>query len=176
MRRAAASLVCLLACPLGCQVAPKSSLRLRLPGFAEGASIPKAFTADGGDASPELNWSGAPAGTQAFALVVEDPDAPAGTWVHWIAYDLPATVTGLAQGQPRSETLPGGGRQGRNSWGRLGWNGPDPPPGSAHHYRFRLYALSAPTGLAPGAERGALDAAMKGKLLGESSWAGRYGR
>jgi hypothetical protein len=172
VRYAGLALLCLLAC----HGAPRSALRMEAPAFAEGAPIPKAFTADGGDRSPELVWSGAPAGTAAFALLVEDPDASGDGWVHWLAYDLPASARGLAEGQARTAELPGGGRQGRNSWGRLGWNGPDPPPGSPHHYVFHLYALSAPTGLGPGADRAALERAMKGRLLGEARRTGIYGR
>ncbi|MDE3245460.1 MAG: YbhB/YbcL family Raf kinase inhibitor-like protein [Acidobacteriota bacterium] len=158
---------------------PPSNLNLVLRAFQKGGRIPVAFTEDGGDTSPEMEWSGAPAGTRAFALVVDDPDAPVGTWVHWVLYDLPAAVTKLGENQPRGAAagiLANGAKQGKNSWGRLGWNGPAPPRGKPHRYFFRLYALSAPTGLAPGADRADLDRAMKGKLLGEAEWMGTYGR
>lgn len=151
-------------------------MELRSPAFTEGASIPRVCTADGLDQSPALQWSEPPAGTRAFALVVEDPDAPRGTWIHWVLYDLPAATRDLAGDQPRSPELPGGGRQGRNSWGRLGWNGPAPPPGPAHHYRFRLFALASPLALAPGAPWEQVAAALRGKVLGESTLIGRFGR
>ena len=144
--------------------------------LAPNAAIPKAFTADGGDRSPALAWDGAPQGTQAYALIMDDPDAPGGTGVHWVVYDLPAGSTGLAPGQPRSENLPGGGRQGMNSWPHLGWNGPAPPPGRAHRYFFHLYALGAPLGLAPRATAAQVRQAMQGKLLAEASLMGTYGR
>ncbi|HJU84654.1 MAG TPA: YbhB/YbcL family Raf kinase inhibitor-like protein [Holophagaceae bacterium] len=155
---------------------PKSGLKLQIAAFAQGARIPAGFTADGKDASPALAWSGAPAGTQAFALIVDDPDAPVGTWVHWVAYDLPASCQGLEERQPATPQLPGGGRQGRNSWGRIGWNGPSPPPGKPHRYFFRLYALDRPTALPAGEDRAALDRAMKGHILGQAEWMGIYGR
>lgn len=165
---------------LACEPAmPHSNLNLLIKAFSKGSRIPVAFTEDGGDLSPEMEWSGAPSGTQAFALVVDDPDAPVGTWVHWVLYDLPAAIVKLDENQPRGATagtLSNGAKQGKNSWGRLGWNGPAPPRGKPHRYFFRLYALSAPTGLAPGADRAALDRAMKGKLLGEAEWMGIYGR
>jgi Raf kinase inhibitor-like YbhB/YbcL family protein len=120
---------------------------VRSPAFAPGGTLPRACTADGADRSPALQWGDPPAGTLAFALIVEDPDAPAGTWIHWVAYDLPGSARALAEDQPRTPSLPAGGHQGKNSWGRLGWNGPSPPPGRPHHYQFRLFALSSPLGL-----------------------------
>ncbi|MBS0477163.1 MAG: YbhB/YbcL family Raf kinase inhibitor-like protein [Proteobacteria bacterium] len=155
--------------------APKASLKLSVAGLPDGSPIPARFGEDGGDGSPELVWSGAPQGTQAFALTVEDPDAPSGTWIHWVVYDLPVSP-GLRESQPRTAEVSGGGKQGVNSWGRLGWNGPAPPPGKVHHYLFTVYALSAPTGLAPGATIEALRAAMKGKILAEGRWTGTYRR
>jgi hypothetical protein len=151
-------------------------MRLTSPDLVPGAVIARSFTADGGDRSPALAWAGAPAAVHGFALIVDDPDAPGGTWVHWVVYDLPATVSGLAQDQPRSAALPGGGHQGRNSWSRLGWNGPSPPPGRPHRYFFKLYALGAPLGLEPGASAGQVEAAMKGKVLAEAELMGTYGR
>jgi Raf kinase inhibitor-like YbhB/YbcL family protein len=156
--------------------AKEARMELRIPAFPNGGAIPRAHTADGADRSPALQWGEPPAGTAAFALVVDDPDAPMGTWVHWVLYDLPGTARSLAEDQPRTADLPGGAHQGMNSWGRLGWNGPSPPPGKPHRYGFRLYALSAPLGLPPGATRAQVDAAMKGKVLAEGGWMGTYGR
>jgi Raf kinase inhibitor-like YbhB/YbcL family protein len=153
----------------------KPSLMVGVAGLPDGSPLPARFGEDGGDTSPEVRWSGAPADTKAFAITVEDPDAPAGTWIHWVAYDLPVSQ-GLDENRPRSADLPGGGRQGLNSWGRLGWNGPAPPPGKVHHYVFTVYALSAPTGLAAGATLEALRRAMKGKVLAEGRWTGTYKR
>lgn len=154
----------------------EARMELRIPAFQNGAPVPRAHTADGADHSPALQWDDPPPGTTAFALIVDDPDAPAGTWVHWLLYDLPGSARALAEDQPRTADLTGGGRQGKNSWGRLGWNGPSPPPGKPHRYFFRLFALSAPLGLPSGATRAQVDAALKGKVLAEATWMGTYGR
>ncbi|HTL98258.1 MAG TPA: YbhB/YbcL family Raf kinase inhibitor-like protein [Holophagaceae bacterium] len=165
----------LLLASIGACGAPKGLLNLGVADLPDGSPLPARFGEDGGDASPELRWSGAPPGTKAFAVTVEDPDAPAGVWIHWVAYDLPVSA-GLAENRPRAAELPGGGKQGLNSWGRLGWNGPAPPPGKVHHYHFTVYALSAPTGLAPGMTIQALRQAMKGRVLAEGRWTGTYRR
>ena len=169
---------CLLpALVVGCHAGGKeAAMQLTSPDLAPGAAIPKAFTADGADRSPALAWQGAPEGTQAFALIVDDPDAPVGLWVHWVCYDLPAGQAALAQGQTRGPVLAGGGKQGRNSWGRLGWNGPAPPPGKPHRYFFKLFALAGPLGLEPGATAQQVEAAMAGKALAQASVMGTYGR
>src|ERR1700736_854590 len=126
-------------------------IELTSTAFREGEPIPKLYTGDGKDLSPPLKWTDPPAGTKSFALVCDDPDAPRGTWVHWVLFDLPATATGLPAGVPTSEELPSGGVQGRNDYGDIGWGGPQPPRGhGVHHYGFRLYALDAPLSLAPG--------------------------
>jgi hypothetical protein len=151
-------------------------MQITTSSFPAGGAIPAAFTADGQDRSPALAWSGAPAATKAFALVCEDPDAPGGLWIHWVAYDLPASVQSLDAGQPRGGGLPCGGRQGANSWGRTGWNGPSPPPGRPHRYVFRIYALSAPLGLGGGASAAQVRQAMRDKVLAEGSLTGTYGR
>lgn len=169
----------LLALPLLATMAacgtPKAGLSVRVAGLPEGAPLPVRFTADGGDTSPEIAWSGATGGAKALAVLVEDPDAPGGTFIHWVVYDLPPS-SGLAEGRPRTPELPGGGRQGLNGFGNLGWNGPAPPGGQVHHYVFRVFALSAPTGLGPGATAEALLAAMKGRVLAEGRWTGTYRR
>jgi len=156
--------------------APESAMKITSPDLTPGAAIPRAFTADGGDISPALAWRDAPPGTRAFALIMDDPDAPVGLWVHWVVYDLPGSLAGLPQNQPRSATLDNGARQGRNSWSRLGWNGPSPPPGKPHRYFFKLYALDGPLGLDAGATAQKVEAAMKGKVLAEASLMGTYGR
>jgi Raf kinase inhibitor-like YbhB/YbcL family protein len=160
----------------GGQTGTEGTMRISTPDFTPGGAIPRTFTADGGDVSPALAFQDAPAGTQAFALIMDDPDAPVGLWVHWVLYDLPGSEGGLAQNQPRSATLDSGARQGKNSWSRMGWNGPDPPPGKPHRYFFKLYALSGPLGLEPGATAQKVEAAMKGKVLAEASLMGTYGR
>ncbi len=138
--------------------------------------IPRKFTCDGDDVSPPLAWDAAPAGTRSFSLVTEDPDAPGGTFVHWVLYDVPATARTLPENLSREKSLPDGSRQGRNGFGQIGYGGPCPPPGPAHRYYFRLYALDADLNLAPGASRADLDRAMKGKILAQAELMSRYGR
>ncbi len=143
--------------------------------FASGATIPPRYTCDGEDLSPPLAWQGAPEGTRAFALICDDPDAPAGTWIHWVIYNIPATEAGLAEGIPSQETLPNGARQGVNSWGRVGYNGPCPPRGT-HRYFFTLYALNTLLQLGPGARRDDLLRALRGHILAETRLMGTYAR
>jgi len=109
--------------------------------FTPAGRIPDQYTCVGADASPPLAWSGAPAGAKGLVLIVDDPDAPSGSFTHWIVYNLPPTITGLSAGVPRAEALSQGGRQGLNDFGRVGYNGPCPPPGRAHHYHYRIFAL-----------------------------------
>lgn len=151
-------------------------MTLHCSAFPNGGNVPPKFTGDGENVSPELSWSGVPAGAKSFALVMDDPDAPAGTWVHWVVYDIPVAQKSLGEGVPTLATIDGGARQGKNSWGNLGYGGPAPPPGPPHRYIFKLYALSAMTNLRSGVTKETLQVAMKGKVLGEAQWLGRYGR
>ncbi len=144
--------------------------------FSAGETIPKKFTCDGPDVSPKLTWKEAPAKTQSFALVMDDPDAPAGTWVHWVLFDLPADTTELAEGVAKHEHLSNGARQGRNDFGKIGYGGPCPPPGKPHRYFFKLYALDAKVNLKAGASKAEVERAMKGHILAQSEYVGRYGR
>lgn len=149
---------------------------LKSPQFAEGSDIPTKLTCDGEDVSPALRWDGAPAGTRSFGLVTEDPDAPVGTFIHWVIYNLPENTTELAENLPRQKELPNGARQGRNDFGKIGYGGPCPPRGPAHRYFFRLYALDGKLELGPGASRSELDKAMKGHVLAQAELMGRYKR
>ena len=152
------------------------ALQLKTAAFKAGGNIPSKYTCDGGDTSPALAWSGAPAGTQAFALVMDDPDAPGGTWVHWLMYDVPTSVLELPEGVPAQLELPSGARQGRNDFRRVGYGGPCPPRGPAHRYFFRLYALDAKLNLRAGAVRADLDRAMRGHVVAEAELMARYSR
>jgi Raf kinase inhibitor-like YbhB/YbcL family protein len=152
------------------------TITLTSPAFREGDTIPRTFTADGDNVSPPLEWGEPPAGTQGFALIADDPDAPRGTWVHWILFDLPPGERRLDQAVPPGESLPGGARQGKNDFGKLGYGGPSPPPGKPHRYFFKLYALDALTALQPGATKAQVEAAMKGHVLAEGRLVGKYGR
>jgi Raf kinase inhibitor-like YbhB/YbcL family protein len=147
-------------------MAPVGSLKLESSAFREGGLIPAKHTCDGGDVSPPLAWSGAPPGTASYALIVDDPDAPAGTWDHWLLWNLQGTS--LAEGAPD-------GVAGSNSWGQPGWRGPCPPSGT-HRYVFRLLALDTSLDLPPGARKNALLAAATGHVLAEARLTGRYAR
>lgn len=151
------------------------SIQISSAAFSEGGAIPKKFTCDGPDVSPQLSWSGAPASTQTFALIMDDPDAPVGTWVHWVLYNLPADTKGLPEGVEKQEQA-AGGIHGRNDFKKFGYGGPCPPPGKPHRYFFRLYALDARLDLKPGATKAEVERAMKGHILAQGQLIGRYGR
>ena len=155
---------------------PAMSLKLTSTAFQPGGTIPKKFTCDGPDVSPALAWSDAPAGTKSLALIMDDPDAPVGTWVHWVLYDLPAGTRELAENVAKQEELPDGARQGRNDFRRIGYGGPCPPAGPAHRYFFKLYALDQKLGLKAGATKADVEKAMKGQILAQGELMGRYGR
>jgi Raf kinase inhibitor-like YbhB/YbcL family protein len=152
------------------------SLQLSSTAFAAGENIPKKFTCDGPDVSPKLNWNEGPAKTQSFALIMDDPDAPVGTWVHWVLFDLPADTRELAEGVEKQEQLANGARQGRNDFGKIGYGGPCPPPGKPHRYFFKLYALDAKLNLKAGATKADVERTMKGHILAQAELIGRYGR
>ena len=143
------------------------SFQLRTGDFP-GGIIPKKFTCDGADVSPALSWTDPPEGTESFALVMKDPDAPGGTWFHWLLYDLPAHVRELPEGVAKSRSLSGGARQGRNDFGKFGYNGPCPPRGKPHHYILTLYALDSMTKLAPGASKNEVERRIQGHVLAEA--------
>ena len=155
---------------------PAMSIQITSAAFADGQPVPAKYTCDGQEMSPPLKWSGAPANTKSFALISDDPDAPGGTWVHWVLYDLPATTTELAENTPKSQQLPGGAKQGLNSWPHLGYDGPCPPRGKPHRYFFKLYALDTMLDLKPGATKKDVEAAMKGRILAEGQLMGTYQR
>jgi Raf kinase inhibitor-like YbhB/YbcL family protein len=150
------------------------SLQLTSPAFAAQATIPKRFTCDGEDVSPPLAWTGAPAGTRSFALIVDDPDAPIGIWVHWVLYDLPAAVTALPEAAT-VKNLPPGTREGTNGWKRTGYGGPCPPSGR-HRYFHKLYALDIVLPDLNRPTKGALEKAMAGHVLAQTELVGTYQR
>jgi len=152
------------------------TMKISSTAFAAGETIPKKFTCDGPDASPALSWTEPPAKTQSFALIMDDPDAPVGTWVHWVLFDLPLEARELAEGVAKQDQLPNGARQGRNDFGKIGYGGPCPPPGNPHRYFFKLYALDAKLNLKAGATKADVERAMKGHILAHAEVIGRYGR
>jgi Raf kinase inhibitor-like YbhB/YbcL family protein len=151
-------------------------MKISSDAFAANETIPQKFTCDGPDASPKLDWSEPPAKTQSFALIMDDPDAPVGTWVHWVLFDLPGESRELGEGVAKQEQLPNGARQGRNDFGKIGYAGPCPPPGNPHRYFFKLYALDAKLNLKAGATKADVERAMKGRILAHAELVGRYGR
>lgn len=148
---------------------------LTSPAFGPGEPIPRQYTCDGKDISPPLEWSDPPQGTRSFMLISDDPDAPVGTWVHWVLYDLPAETRALPEAISPDAELPDGGRHGKNSWRRLGYGGPCPPSGT-HRYFFKLYALDAVLDLAAGVNKEQLVRAMEGHILAQAEVMGTYAR
>jgi Raf kinase inhibitor-like YbhB/YbcL family protein len=146
--------------------------------FSEGAPIPARYSCDGADVSPPLAWRGAPAGTKSFALICDDPDAPRGTWVHWVLYNLPATMNELPEGVNKTAALRelGGAWQGLNSGKRTGYNGPCPPPGGPHRYFFKLYALDHLLKLDANSTKADVERAMDGHALSQAHVMGTYQR
>jgi Raf kinase inhibitor-like YbhB/YbcL family protein len=147
--------------------------------FVGGTPIPERHTCDGKDVSPPLSWSGTPGGAQTFALIDDDPDArKPGGWVHWVIYNIPASVTSLPEGLSKSPRLstPDGAIQGTNDFGKVGFNGSCPPPGAPHHYHFTLYALDSRLSLEPGATRDDVRKAMTRHILGQAELVGIYAR
>jgi len=152
------------------------ALKVHSPKWKSGETIPTKYTGDGPDVSPPLVFEEVPHGTKAFALICDDPDAPVGTWVHWVIYDIPGTANGLPEGVPKSGSLPDGSLQGRNSWKKSGYGGPSPPPGKPHRYFFRLYALKEPLGLVPGLTAKEVESAARAKSIEMAQYLGMYGR
>ena len=144
--------------------------------FMDGQDIPVRHTCDGPDVSPALAWGEPPPGTKTFALICDDPDAPVGTWVHWVIFNLPAATRVLPESVPKTKDLADGSRQGMNDFRRIGYGGPCPPPGPAHRYFFRLYALSKMLELPAGATQADVLRAMEGSILATAQCMGRYGR
>jgi Raf kinase inhibitor-like YbhB/YbcL family protein len=148
-----------------------ATVTVRSPAFAEGAPIPARYTCAGADVAPALAWSGVPRDAAELALVVDDPDAPGGTYVHWVLFHLDPALTGLREGR-----LPPGARQARNSGGKAAYAGPCPPSGPPHHYRFTVYALSRHPGVAAGASPGAAVAAIQAAASARGRLVGTFGR
>jgi hypothetical protein len=150
-------------------------MKITSPAFKEGDMIPKKYTCDGINISPPLQWSSVPEGTKTFAIICDDPDAPMGTWVHWVLYNLPGNITGLSENVPPVKTLPTGAKQGRNDFGKTGYGGPC-PPGGIHRYYFKLYALNDQLQVEDGIAKSGLLNAVKGHILSEAHLMGKYKR
>jgi Raf kinase inhibitor-like YbhB/YbcL family protein len=156
---------------------PKAgAMQLTSTAFSEGEPIPAKYTCDGKDVSPPLKLADVPPGAKSLVLVADDPDAPVGTWVHWVLFDLPPATTELPEDLPKTQYLPGGAKQGLNDFKRLGYGGPCPPPGKPHRYFFRAYALDVQLGLNPGISRKEIDRAMEKHILAQGQLMGIYKR
>lgn len=180
-RTCALSAVLSLACAggtgLGATVGEEKAMELKVTSsaFKEGEMIPKKYTCDDRNVSPPLAWSEAPSGTKSLALICDDPDAPAGTWVHWVLFNVPASTRELPENVAPEKTLAVGERQGRNSWGKIGYGGPCPPSGT-HRYYFKIQALDISLALEAGATKEDLEKAMRGHILAQGQLMGRYKR
>jgi Raf kinase inhibitor-like YbhB/YbcL family protein len=151
-------------------------MKLVSKAFTQGKRIPALYTGDGRNISPPLEWTGTPEGTAAFALSVEDLDAPGGIWVHWLMYDLPGTMCTLPEAVDPSSIVFSSAKQGRNDFGNFGYGGPEPPPSAEHRYVFSLLALDACTGLDPGADLKDFRKATAGHILASARLMGKYKR
>lgn len=161
----------LLLTPLHAQSMP---FRISSTSFPNGGVIPKQFSCDGPNVSPQLSWTEPPAGTVSFALLVDDPDAPAGNWNHWVMWNLPARARSLPEGVSKSRRLPDGSEQGLNDFRKIGYNGPCPPANKPHHYHFRLFALDKKMTLTGDAGKPELERAMKGHILAQAECTGTF--
>ncbi|MEE8509586.1 MAG: YbhB/YbcL family Raf kinase inhibitor-like protein [candidate division NC10 bacterium] len=143
--------------------------------FEAGGMIPAKYTCDGPDLSPPLRWADPPAGTQSYALIADDPDAPVGMWVHWVLWNIPADASGLEENLSKSASLPNGAKQGTTDFRRIGYGGPCPPSGT-HRYFFKLYALDTMLELPSSTTKRDLEGAMQGHILGQAELVGKYQR
>jgi Raf kinase inhibitor-like YbhB/YbcL family protein len=150
-------------------------MKLTSTAFSEGGMIPAQYTCNGPDISPPLNWEDVPEQTKSLALIADDPDAPVGTWVHWVLYNLPADTHELQEDLHKTKVLPKGSMQGTNDFRKIGYGGPC-PPGGTHRYFFKLYALDELVDLNPGARKKDLLDAMKGHILSECQLMGKFSR
>jgi Raf kinase inhibitor-like YbhB/YbcL family protein len=151
-----------------------AEINLTSPAFEHGRPIPYVHTCEGDDVSPPLQWDGAPVEARSYAIVCEDPDAPGGSWIHWVLYNIPADAVELKPAVPTLPELPSGARHGRNTAGDMAYAGPCPPPGNPHRYFFRLYALDISLNLAVGATKAELEAAMDQHILAQGTLMGTY--
>ena len=190
MRRSAAISILSLSLLIACSSQPESiepktatpaaqtdkpDMKLISSAFKEGEPIPRQYTCDGVNVSPPLEWSGTPKTAKTIAIIADDPDAPSGTWVHWVFYNLPADNIGLVENLPPTENLKAGGFQGKTDFGKVGYGGPCPPSGT-HRYFFKVYAVDSELALKAGATKDELMKAMEGHIVGQAQLTGTYRR
>jgi len=151
------------------------SIEITSSSFKQGEMMPSKYTCDGNDISPPLKWSNVPGGTMTFVLISDDPDAPMGTWVHWVLFNIPSHVTSLPEGVPSKENLDNGAIHGITDFGRIGYGGPCPPSGT-HRYFFKIYALDNELALSPGASKKEVLKAMEGHIIAQGELMAKYKR
>jgi len=157
------------------RVGDKMAITIASTAFTDGGMIPREYTCDGKNISPPLAWTGVPEGTKSLALICDDPDAPVGTWVHWVLFNIPATLHELSQDTPPALVLDNGAKHGMNDFRKFGYGGPC-PPGGTHRYFFKLYALDIKLIQQPGISKSKLIEAMNGHVLAEGQIMGKYKR
>ena len=153
----------------------ETTMQVTSPAFKEGQPIPRHYTCDGVNISPPLDWTGVPKSAKTIAIIADDPDAPSGTFVHWVIYNLPAENIGLVENLPPSESLKAGGFQGKNDFEKIGYGGPCPPSGT-HRYLFKVYALDSDLPLKAGATKAEVEKAMQGHIVAQAQLMGTYSR
>ena len=149
------------------------SIKLTSTAFKEGEPIPRQYTCNGVNVSPSLEWSGVPKSAKTLVIIADDPDAPSGTWVHWVLYNLPADNIGMVENLPATDELRAGGFQGKNDFGKIGYGGPCPPSGT-HRYFFKIYALDSELPLKAGATKAEVEKAMEGHVVAQGQLMGTY--
>lgn len=152
------------------------ALELESAAFKNGEFIPVKYTCKGEDVSPPLEWKGVPENAKSIAIILDDPDAPMGTWVHWVLYEIPANKRKLPEGLKKDKVLDDGSKQGMTDFGRVGYGGPCPPPGPAHRYFFRIYAIDGKLDLKPGLRKNAFLDAVKDHVIEEAELMGKFKR
>jgi Raf kinase inhibitor-like YbhB/YbcL family protein len=171
------SLFCVINCIIGSHFASADAgLLMHSINFAANAPIPAIYTCSGDNKSPALAWTGVPVTAKTLAIVVRDPDAPRGSYVHWVLYNLPANISALPEAVPTTPTIVEGAEQGVNGSGKTGYQGPCPPPGPTHHYHFNLYALDSKLDLPAGATAAEVEQAMKGHVVASAEVIGTFAR
>jgi hypothetical protein len=158
------------------EAAKMADLTVKSDNFEQGKAIPKKYTCDGEDLSPQLSWSEPPEGTRELAMIVDDPDAPMGAWVHWVVWGIPPDSTNLPEGVPKIDSTTIGLKQGKNGFGKIGYGGPCPPHGSDHRYFFRLYAVDTRLDLKPKAAKWDVLNAIEGHVIAKGELMGKYGQ
>ncbi len=156
-------------------MATSGKFTIKSTAFHEGEMIPSKYTCEGQDVSVPLEWQSAPSTAKSLALIADDPDAPAGTWVHWVIFNMPPAAAGLPENVPPKESLSNGALQGKNDFGNYGYGGPC-PPGGTHRYYFKLYALDSMLKLSAGITKAELLKAMEGHIVAQAQIMGRYSR